>query len=58
MPAAASVAQSPRFSARAARVVVNYRSDEEAADETVAAVGDAHEVADAIAVHADASETF
>jgi NAD(P)-dependent dehydrogenase (short-subunit alcohol dehydrogenase family) len=44
------------FGARGARVVVNYRSDEEAAEETVAAVEDAHEAADAIAVQADASD--
>lgn len=44
------------FGARGARVVVNYRSDDDAAAETVAAVEAAHEDAAAIAVQADASD--
>ncbi|MCY4729923.1 SDR family oxidoreductase [Natronomonas gomsonensis] len=44
------------FGARGTRVVVNYRSNEDAAAKTVAAVKDSHERADAIAVQADASD--
>ena len=44
------------FGARGARIVVNYRSNEDAAAETVAAVEDAHEDAAAIAVQADVSD--
>ena len=44
------------FGSRGARVVVNYRSDEAAAAETVTVVEDAHEAAAAVAVQADASD--
>lgn len=44
------------FGSRGARVVVNYRSNEGAATETVATIEDAHEAADAISVQADVSD--
>ncbi|AQL44351.1 hypothetical protein BV210_17220 [Halorientalis sp. IM1011] len=45
-----------RFGARGATVVVNYRSNEEAAAETVVAVEEAHPEAEALAVQADAGD--
>jgi NAD(P)-dependent dehydrogenase (short-subunit alcohol dehydrogenase family) len=44
------------FGARGATVVVNYRSNEEAAAETVAAVEDAHPAAEGLAVQADVGD--
>jgi NAD(P)-dependent dehydrogenase (short-subunit alcohol dehydrogenase family) len=44
------------FGARGASVVVNYRTNEEAAAQTVAAVEDSHPEAEALAVQADAGD--
>lgn len=45
-----------RFARRGARVVINYRANEEAAAEAVAAVEDAHPESEAVAVQADLSK--
>ncbi|WP_226043066.1 SDR family oxidoreductase [Natrinema sp. DC36] len=45
------------FGARGATVVVNYRSDEEAAAKTVVAVEEAHPEAEALAVQANAGDS-